>query len=93
MPPTHEANPQENANTEAKKTNTLNKAALQLPQNHTHAQIRPKKSAAHLQNTPFWGTTFGGLLLQVKRILKGLNYEKFLLTVVKRNLLAIKMDK
>ena len=33
------------------------------------------------------------MLLHVKRILKDLNFEKFLFTVVKRNLLAIKMDK
>ena len=53
----------------------------------------PPKSAAHLQNTPFRETTFGVLLLHVKRILKDLNYEKFLFIVVKRNSLAIKMDK
>ena len=58
--------------------------------NHTHAQIRPRKSASHLQNTPLRENTSGGLLLHVKRILKDLNYEKFLFTVVKRNLLAIK---
>ena len=55
--------------------------------------MRPRKSEAHLQNTPLWENTSGGLLLHVKRIFKDLNYETFLFTVVKRNLLAIKMDK
>ena len=39
----------------------LNKAALQLYQNHTYTQIRPQKFAAHPQNTllrgeHLWGT-------------------------------------
>ena len=61
----------------------LNKVAFRLYQNHTHAEIRPWKSAAHLLNSP----------LRENRILKDLNYKTFLFTVVKRNLLAIKMDK
>ena len=39
----------------------LNKAALQLYQNHTYTQTRPQKFAAHPQNTllrgeHLWGT-------------------------------------
>ena len=64
-----------------------NKATSQLHSNHTHAQIRPRKFAAHLQNTSM------GLLLHVKRILKDLNYKKVLFTVVKRNLLTLEMNK
>ena len=45
------------------------------------------------QNTLLQENISGGLLLHVKRILKDLNYEKFLFTVVKRNILALKMDK
>ena len=60
----------------------LNKVAFQLYQNHTHAEIRPWKSAAHLQNS----------LLRENRTLKELNYETFVF-IVKRDLLAMKMDK
>ena len=45
------------------------------------------------QNTLLQENISGRLLLHVKRILKDLNYEKFLFTVVKRNILALKMDK
>ena len=69
------------------------KAASQLCQNHTHAQIGPRKSAAHPQNTLPWESTSGELLLHVKRSLKDLIYKKFLFTIVKRNLLTIKMNK
>ena len=71
----------------------LKKAALPLHENQTHAQIRPRKFAAHLQDTLLRENTSGGLRLDVKRILKDLNCEKFLFTVVKRNLLTLKMDK
>ena len=71
----------------------LNKAALQLYQNHTHAQIRFRKFAARPQNTLLRENTSGGLLLHVKKILKDLNYKRFLFTVVKINLLTLKMNK
>ena len=71
----------------------LNKVALQLYKKYTHAQTHPRKFTAHPQNTLFWEDTSGGLLLHVKIILKDLIYEKFLFTVVKRNLLTLKIDK
>ena len=75
----HDADPQEN------------KVALQLyHQNHTYAQIRARKFAAHTQNTLLRESTFEGLLLKVKQTLKDLNRKKFLFTVL--NLLALKMN-
>ena len=56
-------------------------------------QMRPRKFPAHPQNTRLQENTSGGLILHVKRILKDLIYEKFLFTLVKRNSIAIKMDK
>ena len=87
--PRNEENPQENTNTEARSQQSRF-ATLLKSQPCTDT---PPKSAAHLQNTPLRENTSGGLLLHVKRILKNLNYEKFLFTVVKINVLAIKMDK
>ena len=52
-----------------------------------------RKFAAYPQKTLLWDSTSGGLLLHVKRVLEDLNYEKFLCTVVKRNLLTLKMEK
>ena len=54
---------------------------------------RPRKSVAHPQNTLPWESTSGELLLHVKRSLKDLIYKKILFTIVKRNLLTIKMNK
>ena len=52
--------------------------------------MRPQEAIAHLQNTYFQENISGELLLYVKRVLKDLNYEKLLFTVVKRNLLTLK---
>ena len=68
----------------------LNKTALQLYINHTHARMRRRESAAHPQNTPLQENTSRGLFLYVKRVLKDFNYKKLLLTVVKRNFLTLK---
>ena len=87
--PRNEENPQENTNTEARSQQSRFATLLKShPCTDTPPEI-PRTSAEH----PLWQNTSGGLLLHVKRILKDLNYEKFLFTVVKRNLLAIKMDK
>ena len=87
--PRNEVNPQENTNTEARSQQSRFATLLKShPCTDTPPEI-PRTSAEH----PLWQNTSGGLLLHVKRILKDLNYEKFLFTVVKRNLLAIKMDK
>ena len=55
--------------------------------------LRTDASPVIRKNTLRWENTFEGLLLHVKRILKDLNLKKFLLTVVKRNLLTLKMNK
>ena len=70
----------------------LNKTALQLYQNHTHAQIHPRKFTVHSQNLLLPGNTSGGLLLHVKKMLKDLNYKKFFFAIVKINLLTLKMN-
>ena len=57
---------------------------------HRHALENPQHIC---RTTPLRENTSGGLLLHVKKELKDINYEKFLFTVVKRNLSAIKMDK
>ena len=57
---------------------------------HRHAFENPQHIC---RTTPLRENTSGGLLLHVKKELKDINYEKFLFTVVKRNLSAIKMDK
>ena len=51
--------------------------------------MRPQEAIPHLQNTYLQENTSGGLLVYVKRVLKDLNYEKLLFTVVKRNLLTL----
>ena len=79
----------------------LNNATLQLYLNYTYAcscsrnYTRPcsRKSAAHSQNNPLQGSTSGGLVLYVKRVLKDLNYKTLLFTVVKRNILTLKINK
>ena len=48
----------------------LNETALQLYWNHTHEHISPRKFAAHPKNTLLWESTFEGLLLHVKTILR-----------------------
>ena len=84
--PRNEVNPQENTNTEARSQQSRFATLLKShPCTDTPLKIR-STSAEHEK-------TSGRMLLHVKRILKDLNYEKFLFTVVKRNLLAIKMDK
>ena len=88
MLPQNEANPWEN-NAEARSQQSHFATLLK---SHLHIDT-PRKLAAHLQNTLVWENTLGGLLLHVKRILKDLNYKTFLFTVLKRNLLMLKMDK
>ena len=68
-------------------------ASLQLYRNYTHTQIRPGKFAAYSQNTLLQENTSFGLLRHVKRILEDLNYKKSLFTVVKKNLLTLKMNR
>ena len=69
----------------------LNKITLQLYWNHTHSRMRPRKLAAHAQNNLLQENTSGGLFLYVKRVLKDLNYKKFLFTVVKKKLFTHKI--
>ena len=89
MLPRHEANPQKNTSTEARSQQSRFATLLKSqPCTDTHPKMR-SASAEHTVSE----NTSRGLLLQVKRILKYLNYEKFLFTVAKRILLAIKLDK
>ena len=60
---------------------------------HSHTQIGPRKSAAHPRNTLPWKSTSGELLVHVKRSLKDFIYKKFLFTIVRRNLLTLKINK
>ena len=81
-------NPQENTNAEAR---SQQRRFATLLKSHPCTDTPPKihnTSAEH----PLQENTSGGLPLHVKRMLKDLNYKKVLFTVVKRNLLAIKMD-
>ena len=87
--PRHEANQQENTNTEKRSQQSRFGSLLR---SHPCTDTPPKIRSTSAES-PLRENTSGGLLLHVKRILKDLNYEKFLFTVVKRNLLAIKMDK
>ena len=90
MLPRHEANPQENTNAEARSQQSPFATLLKSrPCTDTPPKIRSTSAEYPLPPE----NTSGGQLLHVKRVLKDLNYEKFLFTVVKRNLLAIKMDK
>ena len=86
----HEANPQENTNAEAR-SQQGHFATLLKSQPCT--DMPPKIRSTSEEHPSLRENTSGGLLLHVKRIFKNLNYEKFLFTVVKINLLAIKMDK
>ena len=86
----HEVNPQK----EHQQRSTSSTKALcnfvKITPMHRYAPGNPQ----HIHKTPpLRENTSGGLILHVKRILKDLKYEKFLFTVVKINLLAIKMDK
>ena len=87
--PRNEENPQENTNTEARSQQSRFATLLK---SHPCTDASPKIRSTSAEYPP-WENTSGGLLLHVKIIFKDLNYEKFLFTVVKRNLLAIKMDK
>ena len=87
--PRYEVNPQEKTNTEARSQQSCFATLLKShPFTDAPLEIR-STSAEH----PMRENTSEGLLLHVKRILKDLNYENFLFTVVKGNLLAMKMDK
>ena len=78
MPPRHEANPQEKSNTEAQSQQSRFATLLKsYPCTDTPPKIR-STSAEH----PLLGEHLWGPLLHVKRILKDLNYETFLFTVV-----------
>ena len=57
------------------------------PQGSNNTEWQPQQSCFATLNIS------GGLLLHVKRVLKDLNYKKFLFTVVKINLLTLKMNK
>ena len=79
--PRHEANPQENNNTEAQSQQNHFATLLKShPCTDTPSEIR-STSAEH---PPLRENTSGGLLLHVTRIVKDLNYEKLLFTVVKK---------
>ena len=83
----HETNPQENKNAEAQSQQSR---FATLFKSHPRTDT-PRKFAAHPQNTLLRENTSEGL--HGKRNLKELNYKKFLFTVVKINLLALKMNK
>ena len=85
----HEAKPEENHNAEAQSQQKTLRNFVKI----TPTQIGPRKSSAHLQKTLPWESTSGEQLLHVKRSLKDLIYKKILFTIVKRNLLTIKMNK
>ena len=55
-------------------------------------KVNPQENTNTEVPSPEDLTTSGVLILHVTRILKELNYETFSFTVVKRNLLAIKME-
>ena len=80
----YEANPQENNNEEARSQQIRFATLLKSdPRTDTSLKIR-STSVEHPS---------AGLLLHAKRVLKDLHYKKFLFTVVKRNLLTLKMNK
>ena len=81
MPCKHEANPQGNKNSKAQSQQSHFATLLKShPCTGTHPKI-PSTSAEH----PPPGEHLWQLLLHVKRILKDLNYTKFLFIVVKGN--------
>ena len=83
-----EANPQENSNAEAQPQQSCFATLLKShPRTDTSSKIRSTSAEQTLPGEHLWG-----LLLHVKRILKDLNYKKFLFTVVKINLLTLKMN-
>ena len=55
-------------------------------------KVNPQENISTEVPSPKDLTTSGALILHVTRILKELNYETFLFTVVKRNFLEIKME-
>ena len=68
----------------------LKKAALPLHENQTHAQIRPRKFAAHLQDTLLRENTSGKSFV---KSCESCEIVKSFYLVVQRNLLTLKMDK
>ena len=54
---------------------------------------KPLRICSISTEQPLRENTSGGLALQLKRILKDLNYKKLLFTVAKRNLLTLRMNK
>ena len=86
--PRNEENSQENNNTDAWSQQSRFATLLKShPCTDTTPEILITSAEHSLREN-----SSGGLILHVKRILKVLYYEKFLLTVVKTNLLAMKMD-
>ena len=69
-------------------TQVFSKKANSQENNNAEAQ-----SVEHPQNALLREKTSGELLLHAKRTLKGLIYKKFLFTIVKLNLLTLKMNK
>ena len=86
--PRNEENPQENTNTEAQSQQSRFATLLK---SHPCTDTPPEIPSTSAQHPPpgehLWR------ILHVKRMLKVVHYEAFLFTVVKRNSLAIKLDK
>ena len=86
--PRNEVNPQENTNTDARSQQSRF-AILLKP--HPCTDTPPKILSTSAEH-PSPGEQLWRTDLHVKRILKVFYYEKLLLTVAKRNSLAVKMD-
>ena len=73
-------------------TRDLDKAALL--KSHPRTDTLPKNRSASVENPPpgehLWGTASA---CKNRKVSKDVNYEKFLFTVVKRNLLTLNMNK
>ena len=89
MLPKHEANPQENNNAEA---STQQNRFATLLKSHPRTET-PQKICSTSAEHPSPGEHFWGTASACQNNFKYLNYEKFLFTVVKRNLSTLKKDK